>query len=114
MRLYLNDDWKHHPQRFIGAGKPFDWDRHITLRTSTRLYDYGAICGTSEDVQMHHVKHIRKIGQKVEGFTRLMAIMNRKQIPVCAWCHWEIHRGNYDGMKLSQLAERQGVDIQTE
>lgn len=113
-RLYLNDDWKHHPERFIGAGKPFDWDRYITLRTSTRLYDYCAICGSGEDVQMHHVKHIRKIGQKVEGFTRLMAIMNRKQIPVCAWCHWEIHRGNYDGRKLSQLADRQGVDIQTE
>jgi predicted HNH restriction endonuclease len=59
---------------------------------------------------MHHVKHIRKMGEKVKGFTRLMAIINRKQIPVCSWCHHEIHVGRYDGLKISTLAEGMGIE----
>jgi hypothetical protein len=41
---------------------------------------------------------------KVKGFTRLMAILNRKQIPVCEQCHLGIHSGKYDGLKLEDLA----------
>lgn len=29
--------------------------------------------------------------------------LRRKQIPVCQKCHNEIHNGNYDGTKLSNL-----------
>jgi hypothetical protein len=35
---------------------------------------------------------------------RILRAMNRKQIPVCATCHARIHRGEYDGIKLSDLA----------
>jgi predicted HNH restriction endonuclease len=58
---------------------------------------------------MHHIKHIRKIGEKVQGFTKLMAIINRKQVPVCEWCHREIHAGRYDGLKLAIL--REGMNL---
>ncbi len=30
--------------------------------------------------------------------------LNRKQIPVCTQCHQKIHRGEYDGIRLSDLA----------
>lgn len=74
--------------------------------TRTRLLDNCAICGSSEYIQMHHVRHIRKRGEKVQGFTLYMAAINRKQVPVCRKCHREIHNGKYDGASLSSIFEQ--------
>ena len=63
------------------------------------------ICGSLEQVEMHHVRHIRKMGQrKATGFTAVLRALNRKQIPACKSCHKQIHRGAYDGISLSNLA----------
>jgi hypothetical protein len=57
----------------------------------------------------HHVRHIRKVGGKpVGGFAWLMRLQNRKQVPVCRECHRKIHRGEYDGLRLADLAYRVG------
>jgi hypothetical protein len=58
---------------------------------------------------MHHVPLIRKVGGKpVGGFASLMRLQNRKQVPVCRECHRKIHRGEYDGLRLADLAYRVG------
>ena len=77
-------------------------------RTRTKLLDNCAICGSQEqeNVEMHHVRHIRKRGEKVQGFTLYMAAINRKQVPVCRKCHREIHNGKYDGVSLSSILEQ--------
>jgi nicotine oxidoreductase len=72
-------------------------------RTRTRLLDQCSICGSGDRVEMHHVRHIRKHGEHVQGFTLYLAAINRKQIPVCHQCHQDIHRGKYDGADLSQI-----------
>ena len=59
-----------------------------------------------EHVEMHHVRHIRKRGKTVQGFTLYMAAINRKQVPVCRKCHREIHNGKYDGASLSSILEQ--------
>jgi hypothetical protein len=33
-----------------------------------------------------------------------MQALNRKQVPVCKACHMRIHRGDYDGLSLKDLA----------
>jgi hypothetical protein len=54
---------------------------------------------------MHHVRHIRKMaGRKPTGFTAVMGRLNRKQVPVCEACHRRIHVGDYDGIRLQDLA----------
>jgi group II intron reverse transcriptase/maturase len=75
-------------------------------RTRSRLLDNCVICGSQENVEMHHVRHIRKRGEKVQGFTLYMAAINRKQVPVCRKCHREIHNGKYDGASLSSILEQ--------
>jgi hypothetical protein len=75
-------------------------------RTRTRLLDNCAICGSPERIEMHHVRHIRKRGKKVQGFTLYLAAINRKQVPVCQKCHREIHNGKYDGANLSAILEQ--------
>jgi hypothetical protein len=74
--------------------------------TQTRLSDNCAICGSPEQVEMHHVRHIRKRGEKVQGFSLYLAAINRKQIPVCHNCHRDIHNGKYDGASLAEIMAR--------
>jgi len=59
------------------------------------------ICGENDYVEMHHVKHIKK--GEIKGFTKLMQVLNRKQIPVCRDCHMKIHKGIYDGISIDKL-----------
>lgn len=105
--LKLEKSFKAQPSRFVGIGAELDLDTailfHIRLRTRTSLEDSCAICGEDEEVVMHHIRHVRKIGEKVTGFSRILAAVNRKQIPVCKPCHGKIHAGEYDGLRLSDL-----------
>ena len=65
-----------------------------------------AICGNDQQVEMHHVRHIRERGKKTQGFTLYMAAINRKQVPVCQECHRDIHNGKYDGPRLSAVLDK--------
>uniref|UniRef100_UPI00237ABB70 hypothetical protein n=1 Tax=Schizosaccharomyces osmophilus TaxID=2545709 RepID=UPI00237ABB70 len=60
------------------------------------------ICNSKVDVEMHHVKHLRKINKNngADYLTRRMINMNRKQIPLCQSCHSKVHSGNYNGPGL--------------
>lgn len=73
------------------------------LRSQVNFWDHCRVCGAKENIEMHHVKHIRKAGESIVGFTKIMSKLNRKQIPVCQRCHDKIHRGEYDGMSLKDL-----------
>lgn len=84
-------------------------DVKITWRTKYKLSQHCAICGSQENVEYHHVKHI-KVG-KVTGFTQVLKQLNRKQIPCCRECHRKIHNGQYDGMSLNQLYDEELVII---
>lgn len=72
-------------------------------RTQSKLLDHCAICGGEANIEMHHVRHIRKRGQSLKGFTLYMAAINRKQVPVCRKCHRDIHNGKYDGASLASI-----------
>jgi hypothetical protein len=75
------------------------------MRTRAKLGKPCCICNASEQVEMHHVRHIRKTGgKKPVGFNAILQALNRKQVPVCTACHRKIHQGTYDGMRLSDLA----------
>lgn len=73
------------------------------LQSQSSLDETCAVCGSKERVEMHHVKHIRKDPTSQTGFTSLMSALNRKQLPVCAPCHVQIHKGGYNGLSLNDL-----------
>ena len=78
---------------------------HTGIITSSWLnLNECCICTRKGYIEMHHVKHIKKIGIKVKGFDKVLKRLNRKQIPVCLSCHWRIHNGLYDGMNLDKVA----------
>jgi nicotine oxidoreductase len=106
-----NQDWAKNREAFQKGSHTASDQLHtsMTMRTRSKLGQPCCICGTTgEDawMVMHHVRHIRKLSRRREpaGFNHILRKLNRKQIPVCEACHRKIHRGNYDGLKLSSLA----------
>lgn len=75
----------------------------VNWRTVYRMNRHCVICGSEQNVEMHHVKHVRKMGKTNTGFRQVINILNRKQIPTCKICHQRIHAGKYDGLGLSDL-----------
>jgi hypothetical protein len=70
------------------------------LRSKNLLDQACANCGSYDKVEAHHLRHIRTISVKLSPFDKMMAAINRKQIPLCHECHKLVHRGKYPGMSL--------------
>lgn len=104
--FFSNSDWTKQRNGFQIGNATVDLLRwSLKMRTRSKLGKPCCICNTPEQVEMHHVRHIRKTGgKKPVGFNTILQALNRKQIPVCTECHQKIHRGQYDGMRLSDLA----------
>jgi hypothetical protein len=104
--FYNNSDWKKQRNGFQIGHATVDLLRwSISLRSRSKLGMPCCVCSSSEQVEMHHVRHIRKTGaKKPVGINATLLLLNRKQIPVCTECHQKIHRGDYDGLRLSDLA----------
>lgn len=58
------------------------------------------ICGIFENIEMHHIRHLKDLNPKLSGIHAMMAKMKRKQIPLCKTCHDNVHSGKYSGPKL--------------
>lgn len=99
-------DYKRTPMRFLGECKfrnPFEVVDHQIY--TIRLLDSNcASCNSSDQVEMHHVRHIKTINLKLSPFDKMMARINRKQVPLCRRCHMEIHQGKYNGKSLKYMS----------
>jgi group II intron reverse transcriptase/maturase len=105
--FYLNHDWTKDRDAFQRETPAIDLvQSNAWLRTRSKLGKACCICKEAGPTVMHHVRHIRKLsdGREPTGFNRVLRALNRKQIPVCTKCHGKIHRGDYDGLKLKDLA----------
>lgn len=85
--------------------EPRDAMSFLNMEVRT-INDFGkpcASCGSTEKVEMHHLRHIRTINVNLNPFDKLMAKINRKQVPLCSKCHKDVHTGKYDGKALKYL-----------
>lgn len=88
--------------------KDDDWVNNImwvNLRTQASFDLPCSRCGSTLNIQMHPIKHIRKVfHSKIPAdkpHLNRMSLRNRKQIPVCRECHMNvIHKGTYNGANL--------------
>lgn len=56
------------------------------------------ICGSTTDIEMHHVRQIRDMknpNNKLDFYTRQMAAINRKQVPLCKDHHIGLHNNTW-------------------
>ena len=50
-----------------------------------------SICGSSYRVEMHHIRKMSDLYQKISKIDKLMIKKQRKQIPLCRECHMKLH-----------------------
>lgn len=80
----------------------------LNFRTRYKMVSHCIICGSNETpLHNHHIKKLSHSGNKnlkgYKSFDKLVASLNRKQITICATCHDNIHKGIYNGLKLTDL-----------
>jgi len=73
--------------------KTTSWARKIT---KTNLNKICLICGSSLSVEMHHIRKVADIREKLRSnkadfFSLQMAGINRKQVPLCREHHMKLH-----------------------
>lgn len=64
------------------------------------------LCGSSESIQVHHVRKLADVRKKYRGqkpplWATFVLGRRRKTVVVCQSCHRSIHAGTYDGPKLN-------------
>ena len=103
--FYRNTDWSVRRGAFTDSPEIDIVRMHVRLRTRAKLGWPCVICGETQGIAMHHVRYVRQglTSKGLKGFLRVMAALNRKQVPVCTSCHSKIHRGEYDGLSLKDL-----------
>jgi len=88
--------------------------RYANLISRSSLDLPCCICDSNEGpIEMHHVKHVRKEGFRYKGFHQQMALLNRKQVPLCKNCHQKVHAGLYNGPSLESLRKRMRKGVGT-
>lgn len=58
------------------------------------------LCKSTDKVEIHHVRHLKRVNKKLDFLTAIMVKINRKQLPLCKKCHLRVHKGLYDGPRL--------------
>lgn len=64
----------------------------LITRLQTKVCE---ICGTTENLEMHHVRKLKDLKGKKDWEKRMIA-RNRKTLAVCSTCHDKIHAGKLD------------------
>ncbi|MGQ2957955.1 HNH endonuclease [Agrobacterium sp.] len=73
-------------------------------RTAFKLQGRCLYCGDKDNIEMHHINHVRKYPKTArQGFEKVMSLLNRKSIPLCKFHHNLVHSGKYDDIALSEL-----------
>jgi hypothetical protein len=61
-------------------------------------------CGSQEEVQVHHIRHLADLNRKgrreIPNWVKQMAARRRKTLVVCHDCHVAIHAGRSPGKTL--------------
>jgi nicotine oxidoreductase len=51
------------------------------------------LCSSTYRIEMHHVRMMKDLSLKTKTLDKLMAQANRKQVPLCRYCHMKYHGG---------------------
>ena len=111
MKVLLNDDpGRVNPWDFRGEKvDEISFEKIFTsfaARTQILSSNHCVACNSKSNLEMHHVKALRKGGVNLKDnyMLAMMQRINRKQICVCRECHMKIHTGKYDGVSLKFLS----------
>ena len=110
------------------GGVPLSWDIKATLeeqpstvhwgRTELEqrlLAGYCELCGSTEDIQVHHVramKHLHEYpGRAKPDWVKRMIALKRKTMPLCRTCHEDVDHGRPLRRQIIKLAEVKALQM---
>ena len=100
-----NPNLNRSPMRFMN--KELNWNPLKALEwkvsTKDRLESRCSVCEAEDNIEMHHIKHIKTLNLKLSEFDKAVASINRKQVPLCKRCHHKVHKGDYSGIDLKRI-----------
>ncbi len=79
-----------------------------TELTQRLLADQCELCGSTNRIQVHHIKKLAELKRRYRGkknpplWVKQMITRHRKTLIVCTQCHQAIHAGKYDRQKVNQ------------
>lgn len=111
----LLKNWKPEYLKALETGSVKDILKHISenkkennlfnslnWRLQKSIYHQGtacSVCGSFENVQMHHIKATKNYKSK-NKLTNIINSINAEQIPLCHKHHLEIHKGNWNNLPM--------------
>ena len=77
------------------------WNVRHTELLERVLANTCELCGSTVDIEVHHVRHLRDLQRKGRGeppaWVQKMASRHRKTLVVCSKCHHAVHDGRRAG-----------------
>ncbi len=88
---------KRNRQAVLVDRQPEPYRFHRNELVKRLLADKCEMCGSTVDVEVHHVRALRDLNVKGQGekprWVQIMAARKRKTLVVCRTCHMDIHHG---------------------
>ena len=95
---------------------PYRWPRRTEL-AKRLVADTCELCGSREQVEVHHVRKLSKLGIKGRNkkplWMRVMIARRRKTLVVCRVCHLAIHSGRPTRTRDSERTTGEPDDTET-
>ena len=104
---FLQPDLTRKPMAFLGKTDFNDPLNAVVWRIST-INPLGLVCSSCSstvNIEMHHIRHVKTINSKLTSFEKMMAKINRKQVPLCRDCHIKVHKGEYNGLSVKNFSK---------
>jgi group II intron reverse transcriptase/maturase len=79
--------------------------------TQSQFDEVCAVCGTSDNIEMHHIRYVKNVRMKVRTYAQWEGAFNRKSIPLCSNHHLAYHNGTLAKDEIQKIAEYRGKKI---
>ena len=76
--------------------------------TSTQFDEPCAICSTTENIEIHHMRSVKNVRIKVRSYSQWVRGFKRKTVPLCRVHHVKLHAGSLTYADAAKLAEYKG------
>jgi len=76
--------------------------------TRTQFDEPCAICGTLDNIEIHHIRSVKDVRVKTRTYTQWVGAFRRKSIPLCKEHHYLLHAGKLTRDDVKRLSEYRG------
>jgi len=81
------------------------WSNSLTL---TQFDEPCAICGTLDNIEIHHMRTVKDVRVKTRTYTQWVGAFRRKSMPLCKEHHHLLHAGKLTRYDINRLSKYKG------